>query len=190
MRNTYQQIITYRFKNPKKECLTSLRNLAFQLFTGLSTMLAQIDQSQAPIQPTSNTESSSASPKPSQTQPNDQDEIQIAEISIDNTSKDEAQITVSWYNMTLNDPIRPHMTSKDEQSPILTANDPLISGRDRETERIWKFKSVWTWWRIKTTTNLQPCTNSMFSRDLFYRNFLGVNEVDLKWPWATLTYGH
>ena len=58
-------------------------------------MLAQIDQSQAPIQPTSNTESSSASPKPSQNQPNDQDEIQIAEISIDNTSKDEAQITVS-----------------------------------------------------------------------------------------------
>lgn len=95
MPNTYQQIITSRFKNPKKECLTSLRNLAFQLFTGLSTMLAQIDQSQAPIQPTSNTESSSASPKPSQTQPNDQDEIQIAEISIDNTSKDEAQITVS-----------------------------------------------------------------------------------------------
>lgn len=88
-------MITYRFKNPKKECLTSLRNLAFQLFTGLSTMLAQIDQSQAPIQTTSNTESSSASPKPSQTQPNDQDEIQIAEISIDNTSKDEAQITVS-----------------------------------------------------------------------------------------------
>ena len=38
--------------------------------------------------------------------------------------------------MILNDPIRPHMTSKDEQSPILTANDPLISGRDRETERI------------------------------------------------------
>ena len=60
-------------------------------------MLAQIDQSQTSIQTTCNTESSSASPKPTQTQPNDQEEIQIAEISIDNTSKDEAQITVSPY---------------------------------------------------------------------------------------------
>ena len=60
-------------------------------------MLAQIDQSQTSIQTTSNTESSSASPKPTQTQPNDQEEIKIAEISIDNTSKDEAQITVSPY---------------------------------------------------------------------------------------------
>ena len=61
-------------------------------------MLSQIDQSQGSVQPTSNTESSSASPKPSQTQPNDQEEIQIAEISIDNTSKDEAQINVSSHD--------------------------------------------------------------------------------------------
>ena len=59
-------------------------------------MLAQIDQSQSHTsQPTSNTESSSASPKP--TQPSDPEEIQIAEISIDNTSKntEDNHITVS-----------------------------------------------------------------------------------------------
>ena len=67
-----------------------------------------------------------------------------------------------------------HMTSFD----LKWLNIIEYLGGDRKTERVWKFKSVWAWRRMKISKYLQPCTNSMFSRDLFYRDFLGVDQVD------------
>ena len=81
----------------------------------------------------------------------------------------------------------PHMTSNNLIWPHMTLDDQIILGGNRETEWIWKFKSVWTWRRMKIQKlfNLVQiaCSHVIYFTEIFLESMkLTSNDLERPWP--------